>query len=289
MAWKRTFAPAALASALWLACGLEHVGTGENADASVVDEAGAPADTGADVAPKDTGPACLPAVQITDPFTTLDNTRWQAVKDGSNGDHPKVVTGGESPLTGAVLSLVTPGAGTSRGGVWLLAAVPTRAFDVKLSTYVKCGGTCGDGLAIVWADTADRTLLDAAASGRGFGIPAKANGGALALDLYQNAESSDPPTPNLSVLQLDATKNPGDYAWSKASTPKTDSLLGTEHTLELKLRKGMLEVKVDGATVANAPTGSGFPALFGVTAATGSSTALFLIRSFSGAFYDCDP
>jgi hypothetical protein len=286
MAWKRTFAPATMACTLWLACGLEHVGTGETADASTEVEAGAAPDTGA--APKETGPACVPMVQITDPLTTIDTTRWQVVKDGSNGDHPKVVTGGESPLTGAVLSLVLPGSGNSRGGVWLMAPVPTRAFDVKLSTYVQCGGACADGLVIVWASTTDRTLLDTAPSGRALGIPAKSNGGALLLDLYQNVESSDPPTPNLSVLQLDGTKNPGDYAWSKASTPKTDSLLGTEHTLELRLRKGMLEVKVDGATVANAPTGSGFPALFGVTAATGADKALFLIRNFSGAFYDCD-
>ncbi len=276
---------ATLASALGLACGLEHTGTGENLDGV---DAGRPVDAGATI-PADTGTACVPTTQITDALTTIDTTRWQIVKDGSNGDHPKIITGGESPLTGAMVSLVTPGAAGSRGGLWLLAPMPTRAFDVKVSVYVACAANCGDGLIVAWMDTKDRTLLDMAPSGRGFGVPAKANGGAVALDLFVNVESMDHPTPNLSVLQIDGTKNPADYAWAKSYTPKTDSLLAKEHTVELRMRKGTLDAKVDGTSVTSAQTASGFPALFGIAAATGGGTATFLIRNFSGAFYDCDP
>lgn len=278
----------ALTATTWFACGLSSTGTGEDVDAGPTEEAGAP-ETAPTFAPKDAGPTCTPAVSFTDALSTIDTTRWQLVKDGSNGDHPKVVTGGESPIAGPVLSLLTPGAGTSRGGIWLTKPVPTHAFDLEVSTYVQCGGTCGDGLAIVWASTTDRTQLDAAASGRGFGVPPKSGGGGLALDLYQNAETGDPPTPNLSIVSFDATKNPGDYPWVKASTPKTPSLLGAEHVLALRLRKGNLEVKLDGGAVLSGATGSDFPALFGITAATGSSTALFLVRSVTARFYDCDP
>ncbi len=291
MAWKRSFVVAAIAcSAVAVACGLEHVGTADTVDTGDdAGDAGASLDAGGKVTAADTGPTCVAALQITDALTTIDGTRWQIVKDSSNGDHPKAVTGGESPLAGTVVSLVTPMAGNSRGGLWLQAPVPTRAFDVKLSVYVACGGTCGDGLAFVWADTTDRTLLDMAASGRALGVPPKADGGALLLDLHQNAETADPPTPNLEIIQIDGTKAPGSYAWIKGNTPKTDMLLAKEHTLGLRLRKGTLEVQVDGVIATSAPTSAGFSAIFGVTASTGADTALFLIRDFSGTFYDCDP
>ena len=269
-----------------IACGLGTMGTGgltpdEGPEAS--------ADAGIAAPTPEAAPGCAPVVTFTDGLTTIDTTRWLVIKDGSNGDHPKAVTGGESPLDGGVVSLVTPGVNNSRGGLWLAMPLPTRAFDVTLSTMIVCKPGCADGFAVAWVDTTDKSVLDKASSGRTFGIPPGVDGGAMSLDLYKNTESSDPPVPYLGLLGVEGTKSAGNYAWNAAVTPPTPALINALHTIALRMRGGTLTVSVDGTAQTSGAVPSGFSGFFGITAATGGAAATFLVRDVSASFYDCDP
>jgi hypothetical protein len=276
------------------ACGISTLGTG----GALPEDAGtAPLDAGTsnatgDVAAPEAAPPCAPTLTFTDPLSTIDATRWLTIKDSSNGDHPKVVMmGSESPLSGSVVSLLSPNDNSSRGGIWLAMPVPTRALDVKLSLQIVCTdpNNCADGFAIAWLDSSDKSVLDTAASGRTFGIPPGVDGGAMSLDLWKNSETTDPDVPYVGVLAIDGSKNLGYYPWNVMASPKTPSLVNALHTIALRLRAGALTVSVDDVTAASGAVPSGFSGLFGITAGTGGANAVFLVRDVTASFYDCDP
>lgn len=232
--------------------------------------------------------ACTPVV-VTDPLTSIDPSMWRVERDGSNGSYPKIVSPPEAPLTAPILSLVTPWAGNSRGGIWLRTNVPTRAFDVSFSIYVRCVAGCGDGAAVAWLSTTNAAVVGQAASGHSFGIPPTVAGAAVAVDLYRNSQTGDGPTPNVSLLALDSARNPGDYPWTVAKSPADSTLLGALRKLEIRARGGVVETRVDGQLAVSGTLPTGFSALFGITAASGGEIASFFVRDFAGSFYDCDP
>ena len=265
------------------ACGLGLEGTRLSADDASVP----PDDAGATDASLPPPPACTPVV-VKDPLTSIDTATWKIVKDGNNGSYPKLVPAPESPLPSPTLSLVTP-AGSSRGGLWLQTKVPTRAFDVTFSVYVRCVSGCADGLAVAWLKALDAKVLDTATRGRTLGIPPTVAGGAVAIDVYRNSQTGDGPTPSVELLAIDGAQNPGDYAWVKATGPADVTLTGALRKVSIRARAGEVEVSVDDVLAAKTPLPLGFPAIFGITAATGGEVASYFVRDFSGSFYDCDP
>jgi hypothetical protein len=56
----------------------------------------------------------------------------------------------------------------------------------------------------------------------------------------------------------------------------------------MRLRKGAIEVRVDGTLVQSGPVAAGFTGWFGFGASSGDTLGTFVVPSFSGTFYPCD-
>lgn len=224
-------------------------------------------------------------VVVADPFVALDAGTWFKVNDGSNAPYPEIAMTGE----GLGASLVNPTATSSLGALWLTTPVPLHAFDVTFRYVMPCdAGTCSDGLAVAWLERTDAgtaPLSGYVVAKASFALPQTLHGGAVAFDLHQDAITGDPVTPDLSLLALDGSV-PGQYDWH-AKTSARPNMTGA-HAVALRLRKGVLEVRVDGALVQSGPVASRFTGFFGFGASSGDTTGTFVVRAFVGTYYTCD-
>jgi hypothetical protein len=288
-----------IACVLAAACGIQVMGTAPSIDSDagpIADGAppiDAPLDAIEDVADAsveadadaDAKPTC-PSVTFSDALTALD-AGWVVSHDSSNGDHPKIDPSSE----GNAVSLVTPGAGSSVGGIYRSPAA-LKAFDMSFRYILECPNgpaNCGAGMTALWLEATDAGAgeLYPPVSGSTLGVPPALRGGAFAIDIQQDAPPVDPAVPSLSLLAIDGTKSPGQYDWHTTNGPPDAGLIGA-HDVALVVRKGMLVAKVDGVTALSGPVATDFTAWLGIAAATSGQTALFFIRNFSATLYSCD-
>ncbi len=278
-----------------VACGFDGFGTlaedvsipggdATAADANVSETAAPSSDAATDSAPR---PLRCDGGRVTDPLTTLDASTWIVIRDTSNGDHPAVDTSAEGPA----VSLVLPGAFASLGAIYLAPARPIRAFDVSFRYSMTCpaAGGCADGLAAVWLEetAAGAGGLQTYTSSATFGIPPAMRGAAVAFDVHLDTITGDPATPNVSILAIDGVRVPGQYDWHEQSQPVA-GLVGS-HDVTLRLRAGSLEVGFDGVMALKGPATTDFDAgYFGLAASSAAEVGTFVVRSFSGTFYECD-
>jgi hypothetical protein len=224
-------------------------------------------------------------VTVVDAFAVLDGGSWFKVADLSNAPYPQIA----STSDGVGASLVNPAAVSSLGALWLPMKVPLHAFDVTFRYVMPCdAGTCSDGLAIAWLEATDAgqaALNGYIVAKASFGLPQLLRGGAVAFDIHQDAITGDPVAPDLSLLALDGAV-PGQYDWHSKTSPRPN-MTGT-HAVALRLRKGVVEVRVDGALVQTGPVASRFDGWFGFAASSGDTVGTFVVRAFSGTFYPCD-
>jgi hypothetical protein len=234
----------------------------------------------------DARPGCpAPPVVVADPFAALDGGSWIAVADLSNAPYPQIA----ATPDGLGASLVNPAAISSLGALWIPRTLPLHAFDVTFRYVMPCeAGTCSDGLAVAWLEATDAgagALAGYVVAKASFALPQALRGSAVAFDLHQDAITGDPVAPYLSLLALDGAV-PGQYAWH-AKTAARPNAAGT-HAVALRLRKGILEVSVDGALVQTGAVASRFQGWFGFGASSGDTVGTFVVRAFSGTFYACD-
>jgi hypothetical protein len=274
---------------LLCACGLTARGSaaldGGEADTETVD-AGTSLDAASDAAiDVEAGPDCT-AVVVEDMFSTaqFDPAKWIATRNTANVDSPKPYFT-DRPL----LSMLDATALNARGGLWYTAPVPFTGFEVDLDVDMVCSGSCGDGLAVNFLDTATAAQLDDAQTGDTLGVPSKLSGAAVSVDLAKNAAIGDGDSPAVQILDVDATKVPGQYPWTVAVSPQMSTIKNTSHRLSLSGRNQQLTVKVDGAVVvqgamAKLPT----EGTFGFSAASGGYTAGITIADVRAKFYRCN-
>jgi hypothetical protein len=280
----------ALLSALLCACGLTARGTGAadggdelGTDASVTADGDAP-DSGGDVVPVDTGPPC--EVAFDEPFSTvdIDPMKWLVTSNDNNVGYPipRVL---DRPLVAMLDEMKL----NARAGVWYKPVVPFTAFDVDIDVQMKCVSNCGDGLAVVFVDPATETMLDSAQAGAAIGIPGQLNGGAVALNLTENPGLGDTDSPNMQILELDATKVPAQHDWTLANSPQDLGLRNTPLRVAMSLRDKQVTVRVNGAIVMQ----GAMPRLpaegtFGFTAASGGYTSGPYFGDVHAKFYRCN-
>jgi len=177
----------------------------------------------------------------------------------------------------------------AHSGLWIPAAVPLGAFDVTVDVHVRCTSTssCADGLIVAWLETERLEVLTNASTGHVGGLPSGTDGAAVVLDDFQNPpeDVADPAAPTLQVIQLDATKPVGKYPWHVAA--KATSFLGGWHTVAVTARRGVLDVRFDGALRVSAVTRPFARGLFGITAGTGGETNAVAVRNLRATFRDC--
>lgn len=269
------------------ACGLTVRGSAEPDDAGGIDA------SLADVSVNDAGmeetapePPCL--VEFDEPFATatFDPTKWFTTRNAANAGYPK-----PHAIDRQLVLMLEPTTTNARGGLWYAHDVPFTAFDIDLDLQIACdnAASCGDGLAIVFLDPADETKLEAATAGASLGIPAALNGGAVAVDLAKNAELADGEAPSIGILDIDATKTPGAYAWTLTFSPADPTLKTKAHRLAMSMRHKQVSVKLDGAVVISGamphlPTAG----TFGFTAASGGWTARIFFGDLHAKFYRCN-
>jgi hypothetical protein len=275
------------------ACGLTARGSGTpdggeggeelGPDASAAGEGGA-ADGGGDTAPVDSGPPC--EVAFDEPFSTVgfDTTKWLVTSNESNAGYPvpRVV---DRPL----VAMLDETKLDARGGVWYKPIVPFTAFDVDIDLEIKCLTNCGDGFAVVFVDPATETRLDSAQASLTIGIPGQLNGGAVALNLAENQGIGDTASPNMQVLELDATKVPGQHAWVLSQSPQNFGLRNTSLRVAMSLRDKQVTVKVNGSiAIQGAMPRLPAEGTFGFVASSGGYTSAPYFGDLHAKFYRCN-
>jgi hypothetical protein len=287
---RRSRVVLALLLAAATACGISAVGEAVPQDAAapvpgidaaqpaVTPDASAP-----DTAIPDAGPPC--EVKVEDSFgTALDETRWLR-GFVNNDDYPKLANVG-----GPVLSLIAGQKSQASGAVWLKTELPFEAFDIGLDFDIGCTNQdCADGMAVVWVATTDPARLVDTAPGSGLGIPRGTAGTAVAVDLFRSSGIQDPLTPNLSILGINGTAEPGTYNWTLVASPQNQNLVGARRRLDLTLRHNTLDARVDGVSVVNGLLATmPVKGSFGIVAATGQDYARFAVKSLKATFYRCN-
>lgn len=286
---------AATVAALLAACGIDAIGAfieetpperrnEEDASTPAIDAEppdGASEDAGIDV---EAGPRCDASFVVEDPLSAIDASTWILIADTSNAGWPQVETTAEGPA----VALVTPASGGNLGAIYLAKPLPIRAFDVKVRSLATCpdAGGCSDGLAMVMLATdGGAAALQTYTSTPTFGIPASVPGIAVAFDLQTDVGPNDPTSPSVSLLAIDGSA-PGQYDWHTKSAP-APTFVGNRD-LTLSLRKGQITATVGGQPAIAGPVDAGFTGYFGFAASTGGAIGHFVLRNFSGTFYECD-
>lgn len=272
---------------LLTACGLTARGSGapDGGDLEGATRDAGTIDAGVE---EDAAPPVPCSVEFDEPFATkgFDSTKWLATQNDANVGYPQPVVLGRN-----LVLMLEPTAANARGGLWYIPRVPFVAFDIDIDVQITCDDTssCGDGLAIVFLDPTDELGLDAAGTASTLGIPGALDGGGVAIDLAKHTGLADGEAPNVSILEIDATKTPGAYPWTLTFSPPNDDLRNKPHRLALSMRQKQVTVKLDGAQVI---TGA-MPRLpaegtFGFTAASGSWTARVFFGDLHAKFYRCN-
>ncbi len=285
---RRRFALLGGSSAIvvFVACGLELRGEGTSIGLPDGSSDGAPSDVAAaDQEPPPPTPGCV--VEIDDALGGIDETRWMRILDQEADSQglPK----GETVGTQSHIVLAREGLQWARAGIFLRNAVPTNAFDIAFDFALVCLGGCADGFAAAWLETTSEQALGNANDAHALGIPTGVRGGAVAIDLFKNSETNDDQTPNLQILDIDPTKQPGDYDWSVQSSQTFPTIYATGHHVELRLRSSALKLVMDGITLREGiVVPSGFEGTFGFVGATGNQTATMVVHHLKAKFYRCD-
>lgn len=281
---------ASLLPLILCACGLTARGSGpadggdERSDGGAQADAGGTSDGGDPTADVDAGPPC--EVAFDEPFTTVDfdPAKWLVTSNENNVGYPvpRVV---DRPLVAMLDEMKL----NARGGVWYKPIVPFTAFDVDLDLEIKCVTSCGDGLAVVFVDPATETQLDTAEPSLTLGIPGQLNGGAVALNLTENTAVGDSDSPNMQILELDATKVPGQHAWVLTQSPQNAGLRNAALRVAMSLRDKQVTVRVNGTIV----TQGAMPRLppegtFGIVSSSGGYTSAPYFGDVHAKFYRCN-
>ncbi len=243
--------------------------------------------------------AACDATTLDDPLTGIDATKWLVTSQGNPG-RPAPVRAGNGGSARNIISMIADHYNSARGGLWLANAVPTRALDVQFRAAADCGSWlgdgCADGFTAVWLDASSvpaggiATAVNAAGNGSTLGVPNNLGGGGFAIDLFQNSNLNDPPSPALEVLAIRSTQAPASYPWVVQGVSSYAYGNAYVHTYDLHLRNAQLTVSVDGKPVmANVAVPATTQSVFGFTAATGGQNGVFYVWDFHAAFFACDP
>jgi hypothetical protein len=253
---------------------------------------------------------CTATTVIDTPLTSTLGT-WTPLAYNQAGNYPKVESFFGDPAAvliafvdttpipndarnskdAAAAFYVPPERQEAVGGLWQTTPVPLRAFDVELEVLVKCtsGNSCADGVAFAWLDEQTVSPPTGVSTGHVQGLPPGVSGAAVLLDDYRNtvADTDDPATPSIELVQLDKDKTLGHYAWVTSS--KATPFLATWHKLSISLRTTTVTVGYDGTPwlVGTAPAIA--RGVVAITAGTGGLTDAVAVRNVKASFYDCAP
>jgi hypothetical protein len=243
----------------------------------------------------DGGGKCITG-SIAEPFKSFDTKKTWFVTTTNDQSDPQWLP--YNGAKGGYMRLI-PGMNSAVGGIWLQNPMPTASFDVTFHFQIDCYSAgfpptyeCADGMSLVWfPSNTPADTLGSGGTGSTLGIPPGVSGGAIALDLFQDGNTGDPPAPYVGALAIDGTQVPGNYAWGAAHSGQLGYADSHLHELEAKLVGGMLTVTLDGNTVVTQsppPATWNIPqATFGIVAATGGDNAYFFVTDFYGAFSSC--
>lgn len=279
---KRAAAFSFLVAALTGACqqltGVSDLRIGEKAprddiadepDASAGTDSGAQAD--APIVVSDATPDSSPI------DTGIDTTPAACTSLPTNETFPAAI-GAEWTVLGAAVAAnpgvhVTPSSAGLAGALWWSNAATFDRFDITFSYAItpdpaSTASGPGDGMTFAWVSSA--TVPALGPTGGAMAVMGL-TGFAVAVDVYQNTEFGDQPTPNIAI------KNTVDMTNITSTAANMTLIDGNAHAVRVKLANGSVTVLLDGTEVIAAtalPGYAPYSGYWGFGAGTGGAFEL---------------
>lgn len=223
------------------------------------------------------------APDVSSPIDTgIDTTPPACTALPTNETFPAAI-GAEWTVLGAAVAAnpgvhVTPSAGSLAGALWWSNAATFDRFDITFSYSITTDPAStasgpGDGMTFAWVSSA--TVPALGPTGGALAVMGL-TGFAVAVDVYQNAEFTDPPTPTIAI------KNTADMTNITSTAANMTLIDGNVHAVRVKLANGSVTVLLDGAEVIGAtalPGYAPYSGFWGFGAGTGGAFELHKLTS----------